>query len=213
MEETPANIKARGTMGLGVAVNDDDDLGGRDNQVMWATTTGDLWQRSDVFPAVSLVESLNDPIYVAGQEHDWHPDGGWPAAKRGLCPAGSLRRPGCCSNGMRSPIRAAKTGSTGRREPPNRSCLLSGPATAQLGGSGIRMRRSAMLINIPTKFNLRSMARQQTTPCTTTGEILIPEIGHLSLHRWDRRLHLPGHRHEQERCGRRCRRRSPDQRQ
>jgi hypothetical protein len=62
LEETPANIIARGEMGFGVAVNDDDDFGDRDNQVMWATTNADLWNRSESFPSVSLTDNL----YVAG---------------------------------------------------------------------------------------------------------------------------------------------------
>ena len=45
-----------------MAINDDDDFGGRDNQVMWASTNTDLFMRSDHFPSVSLV----DELYVAG---------------------------------------------------------------------------------------------------------------------------------------------------
>ena len=69
LEETPANIRARGQMGFGVAVNDDDDFGGRDNQAMWATTRADLWSRSDAFPTVALVEPGEGPppVYVGGQ--------------------------------------------------------------------------------------------------------------------------------------------------
>lgn len=54
LEETPENIIARGEFGFGIAVNDDDDGGGRDSQYMWATDLGDLWQRSASFPLVAL---------------------------------------------------------------------------------------------------------------------------------------------------------------
>ncbi len=54
LEETPANIQARGEMGFGIAVNDDDDFSGRDTQIMWSTPAGDLWMRSDTFPSVAL---------------------------------------------------------------------------------------------------------------------------------------------------------------
>jgi hypothetical protein len=64
IEDTPASIQARGSMGFGVAVNDDDDAydpdaphPGRDTQYMWATTAADLWMRSDTFPSVALVGS------------------------------------------------------------------------------------------------------------------------------------------------------------
>ena len=56
IEETPENIIANGEMGFGIAVNDDDDGGGRDSQWMWGTDSGDLWRRSDVFPSVALEE-------------------------------------------------------------------------------------------------------------------------------------------------------------
>lgn len=52
--DTPANIMERGEMGFGLAINDDDDEGGRDSQWMWATEAGDLWMRSDTFPSVAL---------------------------------------------------------------------------------------------------------------------------------------------------------------
>jgi hypothetical protein len=64
LEETPANIQARGEMGFGIAVNDDDDLGGRDTQMMWATPAGDLWMRSDTFPSVAL---SNETVSGGGQ--------------------------------------------------------------------------------------------------------------------------------------------------
>jgi hypothetical protein len=58
LEETPADILARnGIFGFGVAYNDDDDLGPRDAQYIWATTDVDLWHRSDQFPDVQLVDA------------------------------------------------------------------------------------------------------------------------------------------------------------
>jgi hypothetical protein len=58
LEETPADILARdGIFGFGVAYNDDDDLGTRDSQPIWATTNVDLWHRSDQFPDVQLVDA------------------------------------------------------------------------------------------------------------------------------------------------------------
>jgi hypothetical protein len=58
LEETPADILARdGIFGFGVAYNDDDDLGGRDNQYMWGTPAGDLWHISSSFPDVQLVDA------------------------------------------------------------------------------------------------------------------------------------------------------------
>ncbi len=68
LEDTPANIIARGSMGFGVAVNDDDDLGERDNQAMWATTQSDLWNRSASFPDVALtLGEAVPPVYIGGQ--------------------------------------------------------------------------------------------------------------------------------------------------
>ncbi len=61
LEDTPANIQKRGSFGLGVAVNDDDDTGGRDSQLMWSTLDPNLWMRSDVFPSVSLVGGAAAP--------------------------------------------------------------------------------------------------------------------------------------------------------
>jgi hypothetical protein len=55
LEETPANIQARGSFGFGIGINDDDDGGGRDSQPIWATDRDDLWMRSDTMPSVSLV--------------------------------------------------------------------------------------------------------------------------------------------------------------
>ena len=46
-----------GIFGFGVAYNDDDDMGGRDNQYMWATPAGDLWNVSASFPDVQLVDT------------------------------------------------------------------------------------------------------------------------------------------------------------
>jgi hypothetical protein len=58
LEETPADILARdGIFGFGVAYNDDDDLGTRDSQPIWATTDVDLWHRSNQFPDVQLVDA------------------------------------------------------------------------------------------------------------------------------------------------------------
>ncbi len=58
LEETPADILARdGIFGFGVAYNDDDDLGSRDNQYMWATNNTDGWHRSDQMPDVQLVNA------------------------------------------------------------------------------------------------------------------------------------------------------------
>jgi hypothetical protein len=61
LEETPANIIARGEMGFGIALNDDDNGGGRDTQLMWATDLGDLWHIASSFPSVSLVGSSAEP--------------------------------------------------------------------------------------------------------------------------------------------------------
>ncbi len=61
LEETPANIQARGEMGFGIAVNDDDNEGERDTQWMWATELGDLWHVASSFPSVSLVGSSAEP--------------------------------------------------------------------------------------------------------------------------------------------------------
>ncbi len=67
LEETPGNIVARGAMGFGVAVNDDDTTGGRDTQAMWATAQTDLWMRSDQFPSVQLVGEVIPPLFIGGQ--------------------------------------------------------------------------------------------------------------------------------------------------
>jgi hypothetical protein len=62
LEETPADILARdGIFGFGVAYNDDDDFGSRDNQYMWATPLGDLWHISASFPDVQLVDAPSLP--------------------------------------------------------------------------------------------------------------------------------------------------------
>jgi hypothetical protein len=64
LEETPADILAaprNGIFGFGVAYNDDDDMAGRDNQYMWATTLNDLWNVSASFPDVQLVEAPSLP--------------------------------------------------------------------------------------------------------------------------------------------------------
>jgi hypothetical protein len=55
LEETPANIQQRGEFGFGIAINDDDDGGARDTQIMWATELGDLWHVASSFPSVALV--------------------------------------------------------------------------------------------------------------------------------------------------------------
>lgn len=52
----PAEIfENGGTFGFGLAVNDDDDTGPRDSQLMWATENGDLWNNAASFPLVELV--------------------------------------------------------------------------------------------------------------------------------------------------------------
>jgi hypothetical protein len=64
LEETPADILAaprNGIFGFGVAYNDDDDMGPRDNQYMWATPAGDLWNVSASFPDVQLVDAPSLP--------------------------------------------------------------------------------------------------------------------------------------------------------
>ena len=66
--DTPENIKERGSMGFGMAINDDDDEGGRDAQWMWQTEAGDLWNRSDTFPSVELIGGADDG--VAGDFND-----------------------------------------------------------------------------------------------------------------------------------------------
>jgi hypothetical protein len=54
LEETPANILARGEFGFGIAINDDDDGGGRNTQIMWASESPELWHNATVFPSVAL---------------------------------------------------------------------------------------------------------------------------------------------------------------
>ena len=54
IEETPENILARGDMGFGIAVNDDDFGGSRQTQVYWQTELSDLWNVSASFPSVAL---------------------------------------------------------------------------------------------------------------------------------------------------------------
>jgi hypothetical protein len=61
LEETPANIQERGSFGFGIAINDDDDGGARDTQLMWATPLGDLWHISESFPSVALVGGASTP--------------------------------------------------------------------------------------------------------------------------------------------------------
>ena len=59
LEETPADILARGGIfGFGVAYSDDDNRGTRDVQYMWATTRDDLWHVSRAMPDVQLVEAV-----------------------------------------------------------------------------------------------------------------------------------------------------------
>ena len=72
LEETPADILARGGIfGLGVAYSDDDNRGGRDAQYMWATTRDDLWHVSSAMPDVQLVpaavpEPASPVMFVVG---------------------------------------------------------------------------------------------------------------------------------------------------
>jgi hypothetical protein len=62
LEETPDNILARGgEFGFGVAVNDDDDGGTRDSQVMWASESPNLWHIATDFPSVALVAGVSTP--------------------------------------------------------------------------------------------------------------------------------------------------------
>jgi hypothetical protein len=75
LEETPADILARdGIFGFGVAYNDDDDLGTRDSQPIWATTDVDLWHLSEQFPDVQLVDG------APTLEGDYNNDGSVDAA-------------------------------------------------------------------------------------------------------------------------------------
>jgi hypothetical protein len=61
LEENPTGeggiLERGGIFGFGVAYNDDDDMSGRDNQYMWATTANDLWHASAPFPDVQLVDA------------------------------------------------------------------------------------------------------------------------------------------------------------
>jgi hypothetical protein len=61
LEETPQNIIARGEFGFGIAVNDDDDGGGRDTQMMWASESPNLWHIATDFPSVALVAGVSTP--------------------------------------------------------------------------------------------------------------------------------------------------------
>jgi hypothetical protein len=76
LDETPANILARGSMGFGVGVNDDDDLGGRDTQPIWGTVATDLWMRSDTMPSVAL----STEVVGGGTPGDFDADGDLDAA-------------------------------------------------------------------------------------------------------------------------------------
>ncbi len=69
LEDTPNEIIARGGFGFGLAYNDDDDRGGRDVQLMWATSNGNLWRDASVFPTASLVGPV-DPIGMPGDIND-----------------------------------------------------------------------------------------------------------------------------------------------
>jgi hypothetical protein len=71
LEETPANILARGDFGFGIAVNDDDDGGGRNTQIMWATESPDLWHNASVFPSVAL----STEVIGGGTPGDFNGDG------------------------------------------------------------------------------------------------------------------------------------------
>lgn len=71
LEETPANIIARGGMGFGIAMNDDDNGGGRDTQMMWATDLGDLWHVASSFPTVAL----SNETVGGGSPGDYNGDG------------------------------------------------------------------------------------------------------------------------------------------
>jgi hypothetical protein len=68
LQETPADILARGGIfGFGVAVNDDDFAGGvapstRENQYMWASDLNNLWNTSASFPDVQLVEAAGGSL-------------------------------------------------------------------------------------------------------------------------------------------------------
>ncbi|HUF63660.1 MAG TPA: PA14 domain-containing protein [Verrucomicrobiales bacterium] len=67
---TPDDILARGYFGLGLAVNDDDDMEARDSQIMWATNNGDLWRDATMFPRVALLfpEGPGPDIFVKDRE-------------------------------------------------------------------------------------------------------------------------------------------------
>ena len=55
LDETPSNIMARGSMGFGVAYNDDDDEAGRDTQPIWGDSGLDtLWHVASAIPSVAL---------------------------------------------------------------------------------------------------------------------------------------------------------------
>ena len=62
-ETTPADIIERGFFGLGFAMNDDDDEGGRDGQIMWATENPNLWMDATGFPDVELGPSVGGTGY------------------------------------------------------------------------------------------------------------------------------------------------------
>ncbi len=57
LEETPQNIIDRGDFGFGIAVNDDDDGGTRDTQIMWESTSPNLYHIAPDFPSVALIGS------------------------------------------------------------------------------------------------------------------------------------------------------------
>jgi hypothetical protein len=54
LEDTPANILNRGAFGFGIAVNDDDDDGPRNHQIVWQSTSTELWHIASLFPSVAL---------------------------------------------------------------------------------------------------------------------------------------------------------------
>ena len=67
---TPQEIIERGFFGFGLAVNDDDNLGGRDTQITWSTGSSDLWHDAGKFPNVALAPSKPSPLRITRVEID-----------------------------------------------------------------------------------------------------------------------------------------------
>ena len=67
---TPQEIIERGFFGFGLAVNDDDNLGGRDTQITWSTGSSNLWHDAGKFPDVALAPSKPFPLRITHVEID-----------------------------------------------------------------------------------------------------------------------------------------------